>query len=71
MVAAQWRPCELSEHVEEVRTRHYELKRLLDERPFDLRILDVLDLYTEAVRDLLDHHDGLHDDTTTVRLIES
>ncbi len=43
----------------------------LEELIADLLLLDALDIYRAAVRELVEHHDGLHDDDALVRIIES
>ena len=63
--------CELEEHIEEVRSRNEELSELLTRRPFDAQVLDAVWLEVEAVRELLDHCQGLHEPDVLVRAIES
>ena len=63
--------CELEEHIEEVRARNEELSELLTARPFDSQVLDAIWLEVEAVRELLDHCQGLHEPDVLVRTLES
>ena len=63
--------CELEDHIEEVRSRNEELSQLLTRRPFDAQVLDAVWLEVEAVRELLDHCQGLHEPDVLVRALES
>ncbi|MBJ7600455.1 hypothetical protein [Candidatus Nephthysia bennettiae] len=68
---AEWTPCELEDHVEEVRTRNEELARLLNSRPFDGYVLELVYLQVQAVSELLDHCGGLHEPDVLVRTVEA
>ena len=52
-------------------TRNEELSELLTRRPFDAQVLDAVWLQVEAVRELLDHCQGLHEPDVLVRVMES
>ncbi len=62
--------CELEDHVEEVRSRNEQLRRLLNnEQPFEGYVLELVYLEVEAVRELLDHCQGLHHPDLLVRAL--
>ena len=69
--AGCWSSCQLAEHVEEVRRRQTEVVRLLPWLIADPLLVDALELLSWAVTELIEHHDGLHEDDVLVRVIES
>ena len=67
-----WSSCQLVNHVEEVRRRQTEVMRLL--LPWliaDPLLVEALELMSSAVTELIEHHDGLHEDDVLVQVIES
>ena len=70
--AVHWQECELEDHVEELRSRNEQLARLLNtDQPFEGYVLELVYLEVEAVRELLEHCQGLHDPDVLVRAMES
>ena len=69
--ASCWSRCQLAEHVEEVRRRQTEVVRLLPWLIADPLLVETLELMTSAVTELIEHHDGLHEDDVLVQVIES
>jgi len=67
--ASCWSSCQLAEHVEEVRRRQTEVVR--DSLIADPLLVEALELMSWAVTELIEHHDGLHQDDVLVRVIES
>jgi bacteriorhodopsin len=65
--AGCWSSCQLAEHVEEVRRRQTEVVRLLPWLIADPLLVEALEL---MVTELIEHHDGLHDEDVLVRVIE-
>jgi hypothetical protein len=64
--------CQLMDHVEEVRQRQTEvMRRLLPWLIADPLLVEALELMSLAVTELIDHHDGLHEDVLLLRVIES
>ena len=65
-----WSSCQLVDHVEEVRRRQTEVMRL----PWliaDPLLVEALELMSSAVTELIEHHDGLHEDEVPLRVSES
>jgi hypothetical protein len=58
------------DHVEEVR-RRTEVVRLLPWLIADPLLVEALELMSSAVTELIEHHDGLHEDELLLRVIES
>jgi hypothetical protein len=69
--ASWWSSCQLVDHVEEVRRRQIEVVRLLPWQIADRLLVEALELMSSAVTELIEHHDGLHEDDVLVRVIES
>jgi bacteriorhodopsin len=69
--ASAWSGCQLTEHVEEVRRRQTEVARQLPWLIADPLLIEALELMSLAVTELIEHHDGLHEDELLLRLIES
>jgi bacteriorhodopsin len=68
--ASCWSGCQLAEHVEEVRRRQTEVMRQLPWLIADPLLVEALELMSSAVTELIEHHDGLHEDVL-VRVSES
>ncbi|MBJ7611394.1 MAG: hypothetical protein DLM67_05905 [Candidatus Nephthysia bennettiae] len=69
--ASCWSSCQLVDHVEEVRRRQTEVVRLLPWLIADPPLVEALELMSWAVTELIEHHDGLHEDDVLVQVIES
>jgi bacteriorhodopsin len=69
--ASDWSGCQLAEHVEEVRRRQTEVMRLLPWLIADPLLVEALRLMSSAVAELIEHHDGLHEDDVLMQAIES
>ena len=65
-----WNGCQLAEHVEEVRRRQTEVMRLLPWLIADPLLVEALELMSSAVTELIEHHDGLHEDELLLWVIE-
>jgi hypothetical protein len=57
--------------VEEVRRRQTEVVRLLPWLIADPLLVEALELMSSAVTELIEHHDGLHEDEVPLRVSES
>ena len=57
--------------MEEVRRRQTEVVRLLPWLIADPLLVEALELMSSAVTELIEHHDGLHEDEVLLRVIES
>ena len=68
--ASCWSRCQLAEHVEEVRRRQTEVVRLLPWLMADPLLVEALELMSSAVTELIEHHDGLHEDEVPLRVSE-
>jgi hypothetical protein len=69
--ASSWSGCQLADHVEEVRRRQTEVIRQLPWLSADPLLVEALELMSSAVAELIEHHDGLHEDELLLRVIES
>jgi hypothetical protein len=69
--ASGWGGCQMAEHLEEVRRRQSEVVRLQPWLIADPLVLEALELMSAALTELIEHHDGLHEDNVLVRVIES
>ena len=66
-----WSSCQLADHVEEVRRRQTDVVRLLPWLIADPLLVEALELMSSAVTELIEHHDGLHEDEVPLRVSES
>ena len=69
--ASGWSGCQLVDHVEEVRQRQTEVMRLRPWLIADPWLVEALELMSSAVTELIEHHDGLHEDEVPLRVSES
>jgi hypothetical protein len=70
-LASDWSGCQLAEHVEEVRQRQAEVIRQQPWLSADPLLVEALELLSSAVTELIEHHDGLHEDELLLGVIES
>ena len=68
--ACCWSRCQLVDHVEEVRQRQTEVMRLRPWLIADPWLVEALELMSSAVTELIEHHDGLHEDDLLLRVTE-
>ncbi len=65
-----WEPCQLEEHLVELRSRRNDLESAIAQQA-GAALMEPLLLFLATASDLLDHVDGLHDDDCLVRLVQS